>query len=85
MSLNQHLVAVLTASTAASYIRTFVADQMQQSLREAWVSTLQLRLHRSLVSDQASLGKAVSVFTSRTEATRSFFDGPSYVSRPDND
>jgi predicted RNase H-like HicB family nuclease len=38
VSLNQHLVAVLTAGTTATYIRTFVAEQLRQSLAKPMVS-----------------------------------------------
>ena len=67
VSLNQHLVAVLTASTAANYIRTAVAQQMK-SFNKTWV--------RSLVFHHLDVSSTVRLFSTRTETTRSVQDRP---------
>jgi antitoxin HicB len=68
VSLNQHLVMVLTASTAAHYIRTVVAEQME-SINKWWEQTL--FVHRAL-----DVSRTMRIFSSRTEATRWAQDRP---------
>jgi antitoxin HicB len=67
VSLNQYLVVALTASTAAHYIRTVVAEQLE-SAQKHW--------YRASFVRQTLVGRTVRILSSRTEVTRCFQDQP---------